>query len=186
MKRIGLCFAAILAAVCLGPAVHAEGPVEKGMMELNLAGSLTSTNLDDVDSELDQRSLAFDFGYFVADNHQIGAELMYTGLGIEEADMDIYNLNAYYSFHIPAGSDKFVPYIGAKVGLGKMEMGAEGESEDLDVMSYGAFVGLKFLITPSAAFSIEPSYLIQTYEADAGDDLDASSFGVNVGISIFF
>lgn len=66
------------------------------------------------------------------------------------------------------------------VGISPMRTGY-GAGDDDNEVTYGAFGGLKFFVGPHGALSTEAFV-----ERTSFDEFDFASFGVRLGISIFF
>jgi hypothetical protein len=144
-------------------------------------------------SELETDSDTYDFststggieyGYFVADNHELGANFT---LSNNSVDGDAYVmfplLGVSYSFYLPAISDKTVSCIGAQLSY---SVGAELEGADIDMYGFGIFLGFKWFVNETTAITFKPAYSIKKIDVDvASETFDYNGFSVTFGISVF-
>ena len=163
-----------------------ELPLTKGTSELGLILNYDFSELKYSGESIDLSTSTggIEYGYFVADNHELGANLTINNLSIDgDTYMMIPLLSVSYSFYLPAISDKTVSCVGAQYGT---SIGAEFEAEDVVIDGFSIFLGLKWFINETTAITFKPAYSIKNFEFDgAPDSYDYEGFSVNFGISVF-
>lgn len=161
--------------------VFAQPPaVKAGIKEFNFMASSATTHVIDPDRKI----LMAAFGYFVADQHEIGLDLAYSSSKFTGEKERAILPHLFYAFYTSTGSiegKSFLPSIGAKVGIGKMDRGDDG---NIVIISYGLYGGMKFFIIPGAAFTVQPSYSFQIRRSNSSVD-NVEGFGIDLGISLF-
>lgn len=187
MKKTLIIVLAVSLTLFAGSLVSAEElPLTTGTSELGLILTYDFSELEDSGESIDFSTSTggIEYGYFVADNHELGANLTINNLSIDgETFMMIPLLSVSYSFYLPAISDKTVSCIGAQYGT---SIGAEFDGSDVDIDGFSIFLGLKWFVNETTAITFKPAYSIRNLDADAAPDaFDYNGFSVNFGISVF-
>lgn len=161
----------VAVAILLFAGSGASAQVRSGLNEANVNGHITSVS--DGDESTTVMQLQLRYGRFLSDR----AELGLTWAANKFEDIDLFgSVGAFGAYHFGALGATTVPYLGAQVSLG---YGDEIENP----IGFGAFGGLKFFVGPGGALSAE-AFVDRTSYSDA--DIDLTSFGLRLGVSIFF
>ncbi len=115
------------------------------------------------------------FGYFLADEHEIGAQFLGVLNSPDEGDDVVFlAISPYYNYNFRANPRTWW-YVGPHVGLAFIDFGGESESE----LAYGVHVGMRQWISPDAAFFVEPRYTITEF-----GDTDITTFDILLGLDV--
>ncbi|HSJ23894.1 MAG TPA: hypothetical protein VK929_04355 [Longimicrobiales bacterium] len=160
-----------VAAVFAGlTAVNAAAQVRPGLSELNLSADISAMSPEEGDSETTM-NVQLRYGYFLTPAIQLGAQLS----AIKFEDVDTFgDVGVFGAYHFGAPGAMAVPYAGAHVGTGF-------GFDDSNPFSFGAMAGLKYFLGQAGA--ITPELYVTRSSAD---DFNWTTFGLRVGVSVFF
>jgi outer membrane protein W len=190
--RSPLTFALALVA-CLALAASASGaPFGKGSKELTGSAAWATASYsyeeEDVGSET-ALTIAPGFGYFATDNMELRLELHLTFQSVDwEYWRSDYSQTAWgpqfaVLYHF-SGTESFVPFIGAGVGMSMASDSEDGDYETVMILP-SAHVGFRSFFTESACLTTELLYQRQN-NALYAEDVSANVFGLTVGLGVFF
>lgn len=214
MKKI-LCF--MMFAICF--ASYSYGQTEKGdimidpSISFNIGGKNNQPDLKDYAGDLENKSFGLGFNpsaaYFVIDNLAIGVGLDYRydrmksiqtdpNVHIEAlSNTNRFGLRVYGKYYF--GKEKFRPFIGAGVCLGKEVQKLEnyykdfeGEDEynrvlDSDYISYSLYPGLAYFINDNVSLDLMLKYAYNRKHGNGirnGKQFD-HQVSLDFGISIY-
>jgi opacity protein-like surface antigen len=184
---------ALTLVVCLALAATALcGPFEQGTKELSGSAAWATASYSYEDEDLGSETalrLAPGFGYFITDSTEFRLQLPVT---FSSYDWDFWR--ADYSettwgpqfailYHF-AGSESFVPFVGAGVGMSLASNSEDDEFETVFILP-SAHAGFRSFFTESACLTTELLYQHQN-NALYIEDVSANVFGLTVGIGVFF
>ena len=162
-----------LANVALGGAIllcascYATNPVTTegggygpsgGEQELSLSAALSRMDPDyegaEASTNLTVLAVA---GFHLSDNHEVGGQVlgMWSKPGGDSHDTVATGLLPYYRFNIRTSELMWI-YFGPHAGLYSWDSGGESDSS----LSYGGHTGVKFWMTPSTSFFVEPRFTL--------------------------
>jgi len=124
---------------------------------------------------------ALGFGYFLADEHEIGIQAFGLITIPDEGDeFVVLDLAPYYNFNFRSDARTWF-YIGPNAGVSYAEMGGESDSS----FSFGAHAGIRHWIAPRVSIFVEPRYTYSQLEF-AGFETDEHQFAILVGLNVSF
>jgi hypothetical protein len=187
MKKTLIIVLAVLLTLFAGSVVSAEElPLTTGTSEFGLILTYDFSELetDSGSYDLSSNTGGIEYGFFVADNHELGANFTINNFSVDgDAFMRLPLLSASYSFYLPAISDKTVSCIGAHASYG---VGAEFDGADIDIYGFGIFLGFKWFVNKTTAITFKPAYSIKEIDVDGSSETaDFDGFSVTFGISVF-
>jgi len=160
---------AVVAAVLVFAASSASAQVRAGLNEVNVNGNISVDS--DGDNSNTRAQLQLRYGHFLSQQFELGALLSANKF----EDVDLFGtVGPFAAFHFGAEGATTVPYVGAAAELG---YGGEGDKPT----AFGGFAGLKFFVGEAGALSTE-AFVSRTSQGD----FDFTSYGVRLGVSIFF
>ncbi|MFO0981489.1 MAG: SUMF1/EgtB/PvdO family nonheme iron enzyme [Planctomycetota bacterium] len=119
-------------------------------------------------------------GYFLTAHHEIGAFLYGSLTRIDHAgDSHILFAGPYYNLNLYP-TETLSVYLGPHAGITNFDSAVDSATE----FSYGAHAGLRFWVTPRAAFTIEPRGTWTEFDNEIGGD--TFTLDVLVGFSVRF
>ena len=149
-----------------------------GTQEFGLAGRVGIQ--DDFDA-----NFILSYGYFFKDNWQVGfnADAVLKEGSVSNGNGDSLTVSLFTEYHFDIGS-KWVPFVGASVGLGSVSSTGIDGSDDIssDGIEVAGVVGIKYFITQNIAISSSLDFAW-----NSGDALDTDFGGdVNIGTRFYF
>ena len=160
--------------------VYAQPSIEEGTRELSIAGAWdpegpTGTALQ----------LTAGYGLFLRDALEVGASLgyeSYEDAGGSGVDLKAWQLGGFVEHHFDMAT-MTVPYIGARVGYLKAELGSWDES----AFVYGPRVGIKHFIADNVAVDIGLEFMFATEDMYCNDGTyEDSDITLEFGIRAMF
>lgn len=162
--------AMIVAVLMAFGAANAAAQVRAGLSEVNLNGNITAVSPEEGDTETTMQ-VQLRYGYFLTPAVQLGVQLS----AIKFEDVDTFgDVGAFGAYHFGSPGSMTVPYVGAQVGTGF-------GFDDSNPFTFGGFAGLKYFLGQAGAIS--PELFVMRSSAD---DFSWTSFGLRVGVSVFF
>jgi len=160
----------------------------KGESLVSVAGTITESRLDaeglpTINTTSIRTRLGY--GYFLTENHEIGANLGYNleDTNVPSSDTWQLDLTALYNYNIRASSRTWY-YVG--VDLGTRWFDDEINDSDGSDLLYGLHVGLRNWLTPRLAFFAEPFWLRTEVDLNIDSGADLDQFGILFGLQYAF
>jgi opacity protein-like surface antigen len=190
--RSQLTFAVTLVA-CLALATTALcGPFEQGTKELAGSAAWATASYSYEDEDIGSETalmLSPAFGYFATDSMELRLQLH---VSFQSVDWDYWRsdysettwgpqFSILYHF---AGTESFVPFVGAGVGMSMASNSEDDEFETVFILP-SAHLGFRSFFTESACLTTELLYQHQN-NALYVEDVSANVFGLTVGLGVFF
>jgi opacity protein-like surface antigen len=179
MKCLALLVAAVVAISFVPFSVAEVTPaLSQGTKELAVSGNYDPDAFDDY-----QVALEVGYGYFIADNLEVGASVGYAG----SEHVDIYGILGFVEYNFNLGG-RVVPYVRASVGwLGaEVEDPVTGIKDDNDTAAAAGAVGVKYFITDTVALALEGEYTKATDDIFINDDNELEDDNIDFNLSLRF
>ena len=131
------------------------GPVS-GESLITFGGSLSRIDIDggsDTTTVVNQAG----FGYFIADQHEVGGQILLFSTDGDGFESNTYQLAPYYNFNIRQSSRTWF-YFGPHLGFVYTEFKSGAVSDDDFNLSIGIHGGLRQWLTPRTSYFFEPRY----------------------------
>lgn len=171
MKKTSIALALGFIVFSFNAQAGSEQYLLEGTQELNVAGNL---NFD-----TDNYNLTAGYGYFVADNWEIGGDV--TASLSDETDTWDVSLFTEYNF---TNSSDFVPYIGISAGVLSAENGDTNFlQQDDSGFVFATQLGVKYFVTKNVALSAE---FEQSWSDLEVQGLSDSFSEIHIGTSFYF
>ena len=148
-----------------------------GTRELALSGALDTEGPSGTTYNIDVT-----YGYFIADNLEIGGGLAYAFAEGDPDDATTLGLRGLADYHF-GGASAVVPYVGARVGWQSVEIGAIDE----DAVTYGARGGIKYFIADNVGIDVAIQYLLASEDIFVNDgEVEDNDLSLQVGLRVLF
>lgn len=181
MRQIAILIGVLLLAVPAKASV-----IGKGTVELSTAAIFNHTSYSDDLGSSSMLDLRGGVSYAVTDLVQIGGALVVQNQSADLEEQDsisstAFGVEASVGFNL-GSSQTTVPFLGLSVGM--LNWSGDGFEDAEATVFFGGVAGLRFLVGSHA--SLNTSVVLARQSNAAGvEDLDATGFSVQVGISIF-
>ena len=184
-----MAFAISLMAPAGANALEADWGTKRGDWELNVVGNIESNKVSGEDITFSNTRIQTTVGYFLTDAIETGITL-YLG----SSTSDIYGekttttntkpvLFAAYHFNMQGN---MTPFAGVAIGSASNKEEA-GQTTTWTEFSYGLMGGVKYFVSEWAAIVGQVNYDMRTLKfTESGNSFDASQFGLNFGLTLFF
>lgn len=149
---------------------------------MNTTTDINGEEADDTDSiELETSAV-----YFLNKNIGVGAGIAYENSDSDGFESTTIVIGPTLAVDVPINqslnfiADATVAYFQNKMEFGNGEL-------DIDGFAWGASAGLAMFPAESVSLDITANYLaLDGEESDSGTDFESSSFGLNLGVSVYF
>jgi hypothetical protein len=164
----------VTAVLLLLASSNAYAQVRPGASELNLNANIAAVSPEGGDTET-VIQLQARYGYFINTALQLGVQAS----AVKFEDIDTFgDVGVFGAWHFGAPGSMAVPFVGAQVGT---EFGMADDFGSENGIMFGGFAGLKYFLGPAGAITPE-LFVVRR----SGDDGDWTSYGLRVGVSVFF
>jgi hypothetical protein len=153
--------------------------LQKGVQELALSGSL---DFEGPSGGVDF-NLTTSYGFFIANNWEIGGFLNYTRQ--DDGDFQSYGVGGFAEYHFTRHlTSTLVPYAGVNLGFQFTEADT-GDDEAGIIMT--PKVGIKWFLQPNIAIDTNLFVALATDDVFLNDgDLDKYDWGIALGLRVYF